>query len=77
MHPRRHHEYVGRWAGSDDCAVESPWRKVADLAIGGLTEIGFAAPRLMLVVSHQGRAVLDCATGARIARDRARNRRLV
>jgi hypothetical protein len=50
--------------------VESPWRRVADLAIGGLTEIGFAAPRLMLVVSHQGRAVLDCATRARIARDR-------
>jgi hypothetical protein len=50
--------------------VESAWRKVADLAIGGLTEVGFAVPRLMLVVSHQGRAVLDWVTGARVARDR-------
>jgi hypothetical protein len=50
--------------------MESAWRKVADLAVGGLTEVGFAAPSLLLVVSHQGRGVVDCATGQRVARDR-------
>jgi len=40
--------------------VESPWRKVADLAVGGLTEIGFGHfSTLLLVVSHQGRGLVD------------------
>jgi hypothetical protein len=44
------------------------WRKVTHLAVGGLTEVGFAARRL-LVVSHQGRAVVDLASGDLLARD--------
>jgi hypothetical protein len=39
------------------------WRKVAYLAVGGLTEVGFAAGSLLLVVSHQGRGVVDLASG--------------
>jgi hypothetical protein len=50
--------------------VGLPWRKIADLAVGGLTEVGFAGPSLLLVVSHQGRSVVDCSAGGRVARDR-------
>ena len=50
--------------------MPSPWRKVTYLAVGGLTEAGFAAGSLLLVVSHQGRAVVDPASGDMLARDR-------
>lgn len=50
--------------------MPSPWRKVAYLAVGGLTEVGFAAGFLLLVVSHQGRGVVDLASGELLARDR-------
>lgn len=48
----------------------SDWRKVAQVFVGGLTEVGFAGDeRFLLVVSFQGRGVIDCASGARVARD--------
>jgi hypothetical protein len=51
--------------------MSSPWRKVADVAIGGLTEVGFVpGSPLLLVVSHQGRGVLSLPSGNRVARDR-------
>jgi hypothetical protein len=50
--------------------MPSPWRKVTYLAVGGLTEVGFAAGSLLLVVSHQGRGVVDLASGNVLARDR-------
>ena len=50
--------------------MSSPWKKVAYLAVGGLTEVGFAAGSLLLVVSHQGRGVVDLASGELLARDR-------
>lgn len=50
--------------------MASPWRKVTCLAVGGLTEVGFAAGSLLLVVSHQGRGVVDLASGNVLARDR-------
>jgi hypothetical protein len=43
--------------------MPSTWRKVTYLAVGGLTEVGFADGRLLLVVSHQGRGVVDLASG--------------
>jgi hypothetical protein len=48
----------------------SPWRKVGVLAVGGLTDVGFAGGALLLVVSHQGRGVVDLASGELVARDR-------
>ena len=40
--------------------------------MGGLTEVGFADDSdLLLIVSSQGRGVVDCRTGERVARDRA------
>jgi len=50
--------------------MPSPWKKVTYLAVGGLTEVGFATGSLLLVVSHQGRAVVDPASGDILARDR-------
>ena len=51
--------------------MSSPWKKVADLPIGGLTEVGFdPGSSLLVVVSHQGRGVFSLATGDRVARDR-------
>lgn len=50
--------------------MSSQWKKVAYLAVGGLTEVGFAAGSLLLVVSHQGRGVAGLASGELLARDR-------
>ncbi len=48
----------------------SPWKRLADYAVGGLTEIGYARNTdILLVVSSQGRGLFDCLTGARIDRD--------
>ena len=47
------------------------WKKIADVAIGGLTEVGFVpGGTLVLVVSHQGRGLIDLVSGQRVARDR-------
>lgn len=47
-----------------------PWKKVADHAVGGLLQVGYAEDSdLLLVLSHNGRAIFDCLTGERIARD--------
>ena len=46
------------------------WGKIADLAVGGLTDVGFVpGSSLLLVVSHQGRGVVDLTTGEWVARD--------
>lgn len=51
-----------------------PWRKIGVLAIGGLTDIGFAhSSELLLVVSGSGRGILDCRKGIFIARDNYAN----
>jgi hypothetical protein len=48
-----------------------PWQQIAAHAVGGLTEVGFADDSdLLLVVSSQGRGVIDCRSGERVARDR-------
>src|SRR5437588_3377906 len=51
-------------------ATDQLWRLASTHPIGGLTEIGFTPDTpLLLVVSHQGRGVIDCETGERVARD--------
>ncbi len=46
------------------------WQEPVIHAIGGLTELGFdESGRYLLVVSHQGRGVIDLQTLKRIARD--------
>lgn len=56
-----------------------PWRRPAavpgGMSVGGLLGVGFATHPdsggdLLLVASHQGRGLLDAATGERLARDR-------
>jgi hypothetical protein len=58
-----------RWPPMMSC-MSSTWRKVAYLAVGGLTEVGFAEGSKLLVISHQGRGVVDLASGELLARDR-------
>jgi hypothetical protein len=51
--------------------VPSVWKKIAYVAVGGLTEVGFVPGcSLLMVVSHQGRGIVDLVSGQRIARDR-------
>jgi hypothetical protein len=47
-----------------------PWRLVAEVAVGGLHSLGFI-PQTdeLLVVSQQGRGLIDGLTGERLARD--------
>ncbi|SMB81303.1 hypothetical protein [Deinococcus hopiensis] len=48
-----------------------PWIRKACRAVGGLREVGFApGSDLLLVVSSQGRGVVDCLTGELVARER-------
>jgi hypothetical protein len=50
--------------------VPSPWKLVAKIAIGGLRSLGFDQDsENLLIVSSQGRGVIDCLTGEKIARD--------
>jgi hypothetical protein len=46
------------------------WKKIAEYAISGLTDIGFSQDeQFLLVVSGQGRGVFDCFSGKKVARD--------
>jgi hypothetical protein len=50
--------------------ILNAWNQVALLPVGGLTEIGFAQDeRYLLVLSWQGRRVVDTTTGQKVARD--------
>ena len=56
--------------------VDEPngWKK-STFAIGGLTEIGFSKhnPNLLLVISSQGRGIIDCEKNELIERDNDTN----
>ena len=46
------------------------WTQLNIFAIGGLIQVGFAPQSdYLLVVSHQGRGILDCISGQKLARD--------
>jgi len=50
--------------------VMGSWNRVTSRAVGGLTEVGFSADeQFLLVVSWQGRGVIDTRSGAKVARD--------
>jgi hypothetical protein len=47
----------------------APWKRF-DLAVGGLTDIGFADDTdLLIVLSSNGRGVFNCINGERVERD--------
>lgn len=70
VHNRTGGRVPGRRRAGHDAPMDQTWRKIAVLAVGGLTEVGFApGSDHLLVVSHQGRGLLDCRTGERVARD--------
>jgi hypothetical protein len=46
------------------------WKHVTSMAIGGLLSVGFSEKsNYLLVVSSQGRGLVDCESGEKIARD--------
>ncbi|MCE9729709.1 hypothetical protein [Pectobacterium sp. IFB5596] len=47
------------------------WHPRVEIAVGGLTEIGFSHRQnhLLLVISSSGRGVFNCITGEKVARD--------
>lgn len=48
----------------------SLWKRLISRAVGGLTEVGFSADeQFLLVVSWQGRGLIDTRSGATVARD--------
>jgi len=50
--------------------VPDPWKPVAKIAVGGLRSVGFdRKSENLLVLSSQGRGVVDCLTGEKVARD--------
>ncbi|MGB3294868.1 MAG: hypothetical protein WBB01_17940 [Phormidesmis sp.] len=50
--------------------VVKPWKLVTTLAVGGLRSVGFdRESENLLVVSSQGRGVIDCLIGEKVARD--------
>lgn len=56
-------------AALPSAAPPAPWRHVATLPVGGLTEVGFAdSSDMLLVLSDDGRGVVDCRTGQLLAR---------
>jgi hypothetical protein len=59
-----------RGCSRHDLHMGGGWRRTPYVHIGGLTEVGFGHPaQFLLIVSHQGRGVVDCASGVRVARD--------
>ncbi|MBD1857982.1 hypothetical protein H6F69_20485 [Leptolyngbya sp. FACHB-1624] len=50
--------------------VPDPWKRLAAFSIGGLRSVGYDRESdNLLVVSSQGRGVIDCLKGQKIARD--------
>lgn len=47
-----------------------PWKRLPASLVGGLLQVGFAEnSNLIIVLSHSGRGIFDCRTGASITRD--------
>ena len=52
-----------------DANKNRAWSRVAVRAVGGLTEIGFSTDeQFLLVVSWQGRGLIDTRSGEKVAR---------
>lgn len=50
--------------------LPAPWNAPTIIAVGGLTDVGFAdSSDLLMCISSSGRGVVDCLTGSKIARD--------
>ena len=61
---------AGPGASTSSTELPPTWRRVGTVAVGGLTEVGFdASEDYLLVVSWQGRGVVDTVSGRKVARD--------
>lgn len=69
-HLRSRFSYLNELAFSKE--LPAPWNQSQQIAIGGLTEVGFAnSSDLLLCISSGGRGLIDCVSGERVARDDA------
>ncbi len=56
----------------ETCESPSGWKKIVTLSIKGVNDIGFSREsHCLLIISNQGRSVIDCNTGEQLARDYA------
>lgn len=57
---------------SNTVALPAPWKSQGIVMTGGLVAVGFGeGSDLALVVTHDGRGLIDCLTGVKVARDAA------
>lgn len=65
-----HRRLRARWASGRNEGLPAPWSKVQAPHVGGLHSVGIDAPgRYLLTISIEGRGVIDCLTGEKVARD--------
>lgn len=51
-------------------ALPAPWNGPINIAVGGLTDVGFGdSSDFLICISSNGRGVIDCLTGSKVARD--------
>lgn len=51
-------------------ALPAPWSGPINIAVGGLTDVGFGdSSDLLICISSNGRGVIDCLAGSKVARD--------
>jgi hypothetical protein len=59
-----------RWASTEGTGMPSPWKQSTCAHVGGIHSVGLdPAGDYLLVISHSGRGLIECATGIRVARD--------
>src|SRR5262245_39627066 len=68
----RHRELIEHLRSLTVQDPPAPWRFVAYIDVGGPAAIGFGASSdsdLLLIVTADGRGIVDCSTGEKVARD--------
>ncbi|UPT62529.1 MAG: hypothetical protein M0D54_19595 [Hyphomonadaceae bacterium JAD_PAG50586_4] len=51
-------------------ALPAPWIGPTNISVGGLTDVGFGnSSDLLICISSNGRGVIDCLAGSKVARD--------
>ncbi len=61
---------IGKISTLDVTEPPKTWRLLTVISVGGLRSIGFSKKsENLLIVSSQGRGVIDCNTGNKVSRD--------
>ncbi len=69
--PPHLHRRVGEVLAMPVSKPPSPWKELRLPLVGGLVEVGFSESNdYLLTITADGRGLIDCVTGAKVARDR-------